>query len=194
MGSVVAAIIIVTVTGFLGLLVWAAQRGKPAIDPETGDMIFRHSGIFRWFTIVTAFGIPLGITILLLFNPPKNDGEIYAVFGLYVGFALLTLPLLWEAVRFMLVLSSEGITCQSPWRGTRFIPWQDIEEITFQSTNSMFIIHAEDGYVFRLLTLIPGLSQFLAKCEQHLPITALNPARDGYARLQRPFPRGDKPS
>ena len=32
MSSVVTAIIIVTVTGFLGLLAWAAQRGKPTID------------------------------------------------------------------------------------------------------------------------------------------------------------------
>jgi hypothetical protein len=189
MTSVVTAIIIVTVTGFLGLLVWAAERGKPTIDPTTGDMIFRHSAVFRWFTIVMAFGVPLAITILLLFKPPQNEREVYAVFGLYVGFALLTLPLLWEAVRFMLVLSSEGITCKSPWRGTRFIPWQDVEEITFHGTNSMFMIHAQDGYRFRVVTFVPGLTQFLAKCEQHLPITALNPARDGYARLQRPFPR-----
>src|SRR5205085_3092438 len=165
MSSVVTAIIIVIVTGFLGLLVWAAQRDKPTIDPETGDMIFRHSAIFRWFAIVTSFGIPLAITILLLFNPPKNDRDVYAVFGLYIGFALLTLPLLWEAVRFMLVLSSEGITCQSPWRGTRFIPWNEVEEISYRSTHSLFLIHADDGYKFRVPIFVGGLSQFLAKCE-----------------------------
>jgi hypothetical protein len=186
-------IIAVTVSGFLGLLLWVAQRGRPAADPETGRLLFRHSILFRGFALFAAFGIPLGITVLLLFNPPKKQSEVWAVLGLYVGFAVLSAPLLWESLRFALTVGPEGLDCRSPWRGRRFLPWEEVKEVSYSGMNSWFIIRATDGWKFRVSILVPGLSQFLARCEQHLPPEALEGAEAGYARVGRPFPRPGGP-
>jgi hypothetical protein len=88
MDSITYAVIGVSVAGVLGLLVWAAQREKPKIDFETETLVFRHSKVFRGLSLFFAFGIPFGLTILLFFVPVRNANDVWAVVGLYVGFAL----------------------------------------------------------------------------------------------------------
>src|SRR5438128_198441 len=136
--------IVVGVASTLGLLMWAAQRGRPVVDFETGALQFRHSGLFRGISYFFAFGPPLGITALVVFNPPKNDGEVLIVAGLYAFFAVLSTPLLWESVCFSLTVSAEGLDCQSPWRGRHFFAWSEVEEVKFSSVNSWFIIRGRD--------------------------------------------------
>jgi hypothetical protein len=64
-GRIVGAIIGVVVVGFLGLLMWAAQRGKPTVDSD-GTLIFRHSLLFRGFTLFVA------ILVLVILPPFGN--------------------------------------------------------------------------------------------------------------------------
>jgi hypothetical protein len=181
------------VVGVLGLLLWAAQRGKPRSDPETETLIFRHSILLRGFAMFAGFGIPIGITILMFFHPPKHEGDVWAIIGLYALFGVLSAPLLWESLGFALVVSPEGLDCQSPWRGRQFILWDEVEDISYSSMNSWFIIRATDGWKFRVSVLVPGLSHFLEQCERHLPLSVLADARPGYLRVGREFPETDDP-
>jgi hypothetical protein len=196
MGPVFVGIIGGAVAGFLGLLMWVAQRGKPTVsfDPDqiAGTLVFRHSWLFRGFALFAGIGIPLAITVLVVFNPPKNPGDVYAILGLYGLFILLSAPLLWESWRFAVYVSPKGIECRSPWRPGRFLPWRDIEEVSFSPMNSWFVIRSTDGWKFRIHTLVPGLSQFLEQCEQHLPAGALDGAEAGYMRVGRRFPDDDE--
>lgn len=180
---------IATVT-FLGLLLWTAQRGKPTVDPKTGVLLFRHSILFRGFALFAAFGIPLGITILVIFMPPEKEGDTEIILGLYAFFAFLSAPLLWESMRFALFISPKGLDCRSPWRRKRFLPWNEVNALSYSVLNSWFVIRASDNWKFRVSILVPGLSKFLAQCEQHLPTTALAGAKLGYARVGRQFPDG----
>jgi hypothetical protein len=166
-----------------------AQRGKPKADPETGTLVFRHSILFRGFSLFAALGIPLAITVLVIFNPPKKPGEVGAVFGLYGLFAVLGAPLLWESMRFSLTVSPQGLDCRPPWRGRRFLPWEEVAEVSYSGMNSWFVIRAKDGWKFRLHILVPGLAQFLEQCERYLPPQALEKAEAGYGRVGRPFPK-----
>lgn len=99
MGPVFSTLIPLVVRGFLGLLIWAAQRGKPKADPETGTLLFRHHVLFRCFSYFSAFGIPLGITVLVIFNPPKKEGDVWAIVFLYALFAGLSAPLRFPRAR-----------------------------------------------------------------------------------------------
>jgi hypothetical protein len=186
MSGAFAGVIGVAVIGFLGLLMWAAQRGRPATDPRTGALLFRHSGLFRGFSLFMAFGIPLGITVLVLFKPPEKQSDVYAIAGIYGLFFLLSFPLLWESMGFALGVTDEGLDCKSPWRGRRFVYWDEVVEVSFSGGN--FVIRAADGYKFRVSTFVPGLTAFLQRCERHLPPQALRGARDGYARVGRRLP------
>jgi hypothetical protein len=180
------------VIGMLALLMWAARIGRPRVDPETGALLFRHSAIFRGFSLFAAFGIPLGITVLVIFHPPKKEGDVGAIISIYALFAVLSAPLLWESMRFALTVSAEGLDCRSPWRGRRFIAWDEVQDISFSKINSWFIIRAADGWKFRVSTFVPGLTHFLEACEDHLRAVALEQARPGYELLGRPFPREDE--
>src|SRR5215472_5888155 len=82
MGDYFFLIVAVPVIGFLGLLMWAAQRGRPVEGPG-GTLVFRHGLLLRGFALFAAFGIPLGITVLVFFNPPKTEGDLTAIICLY---------------------------------------------------------------------------------------------------------------
>jgi hypothetical protein len=197
MGRGIAGVIGLVVVGFLGLLIWVAQRGKPTVTfapgQIVGTLVFRHSLLFRGFALFAGLGIPLAITVLVIFNPPTKEGDVYAILGLYGLFILLAAPLLWESWRFAVYVSPQGIECRSPWRPGRFLAWKDIEEVSFSPMNSWFVIRAKDNWKFRIHLLVPGLSQFLEQCEEHVPPGALDGAEAGYARIGRPFPEEDEP-
>jgi hypothetical protein len=42
-----------------------------------------------------------------------------------------------------------------------------------------FIIQTKDGWKFRISDFVPGLSEFLARCKQHLAPAALAKAKGG---------------
>ena len=156
-------IIGVLVGGILGLMVWAAKRGRPKLDAETGVVWFRHSALFRGFSLFMGFGIPLAITALLLYKPPKNRTDVLAVIGLYALFGALSAPLVWESLRYALGISKDGLDCRSPWRASRFVPWNRVESLSYSTMNSWFIIHTKDRWNFRVSVFVPGLSIFLSR-------------------------------
>jgi hypothetical protein len=173
---------------FLNLMLLAAKRGQAKADPETGQLVFRHSMLFRGFAYFSAFVIPIGITILVLFQPPKNDRDVYAIIGIYALFAVLSIPLLWESIRFSLAVSPEGLACRSPWRGQLFIAWDDVEEVSYSLINCWFILRATNGEKIRVHLFVAGLNQFLEACETYLPPKKFDKARPGYRSIGRPFP------
>src|SRR5262249_29349375 len=184
----IATTISFAAVGLLGLLLWAAGQRRPVAAPGTGILVFRHGPLLRGFTLAAAFGIPLAITALAVVNPPKDRGDVMAIAGLYVLFAALSAPLLWEAMRFCLVTSPQGLGCHSPWRGRRSLPWAQVREVSYREANSWFVIHSRAGWKFHVPLWVPRLSLFLEQCERHLPLRALKEAAPGYARVRRLFP------
>jgi Bacterial PH domain len=182
-------LIVVAVTGLLALMAWAAQRGRPTADPASGRLVFRHSGVFRGFALFAAFGIPLGITVLVLFHPPKNDGDLIAIGFIYGLFAVLSFPLLWETMLYSVAVSDAGIDARSPWRGRRAFAWDEIEQVTWSNFSGSFVFRSTDGRTISVRGLTAGVSEFLGACERHLPLEVLEGAQPGYGRIGRVFPR-----
>jgi hypothetical protein len=181
-------LIAVSVMGLLGLMAWAARRGRPRPGADEHTLLFRHNAIFRWFAYLTTFGIPLGLTALVVFIPPRGV-EVWYVVGVYAGFAALTLPLFWEASRYYLLVTAEGIVCRSAWRGTRFVRWDDLRDVSFSTTNAWFVFHARDGKKIRVHMFVTGLNDLLRLVELRVPADRLRNAKPGYDRVGRPFPR-----
>jgi hypothetical protein len=114
----------------MAVMIAAARRGRPVVDPTTGLLLFRHGLLLRGFSIFAAFGIPIAITALVIASPPKPH-EYGAVIFLYALFAGLSVPLLWESLRFAVIVGPDGIDGRSPWRGQVFMGWEDIEEVSY---------------------------------------------------------------
>src|SRR4051812_408729 len=106
MRDYISAIVAVVV---LSILTGAAQRGKPIALPGTNFLLFRYSIFFRGFSLFAAFGIPIGITALVIAEPPTKQEDYVAMLSLYAMFGAISAPLLWESMRFAVVVGPEGL-------------------------------------------------------------------------------------
>jgi hypothetical protein len=185
LSHVVSAVVV----GFLVILTGAARRGVPTVDRATGLLLFRHHLVLRAFALVAAFGIPIALTALVISNPPKNQNDYVAITCLYLLFAGLSAPLLWETTRYALLVGPEGLDCRSPWRGRQFFRWDEVEKVSFSTVASWFVLHATGGRKFRVPMYISGVRAFLEQCEQRLSPSQLAEAEPGYRVVNRPFPR-----
>ena len=186
-----SSITFVLMTGCLLALVvllalWARQ-GRPQPRPGDGTLLFRHNPLFRWFALLIAVLLPVGLTIVLYLFPPQRP-EVPLLVSLYLVFALLTLPLVWEAGRYYLLVTPVGLECRSPWRGSRAIPWVDVVAMNYSAVNAWFEFVGCAGDRIRVHSFVAGLNNLLGVVEARIPSRALKGARAGYARVGRTFP------
>jgi hypothetical protein len=184
------ALIAVCVIALLGMMAWAARRGRPSAGGGEHTVLFHYTIVLRTFSFLAAFGIPAGITALVIAFPPKRS-EVGYVVGVYALFAGMSLPLYWETSRFYILISPEGIERRSAWMGLRFIAWDEVDRVTYSKMNGWFVLHAENGDKIRVSMLVSGVDDLLRLAEMRLPASVLKPARVGYERLGRPFPKLD---
>jgi endonuclease/exonuclease/phosphatase family metal-dependent hydrolase len=182
----------VAVGGFWLLL--SNSRYRTISPDSSGRLHLRHGLLFRAYACGLFLGLELLLGSLVLFFPPESSLAI----GLLVAAALITLVfgviLMWDASRFALTVTSQGLECRSPWRGPRTILWSEIERISFSIENLWFAIEPKSGPPFHVLAIVPGVSQFLAACEANLPVEKLFAAEPGYDWVWRKFPYvKDKP-
>jgi hypothetical protein len=180
-------LIAIGVIAILGLMAWAARRGRPSPGPNDNSVIFCYNFVLRGFAFFAAFGIPTGVTILVFLFPPRGV-EVWYVAGVYALFAALSLPLYWETSRFYVLITPEAIERRSPWFSYRSIAWEDIAEVSFSSVNAWFIFLSKNGEKIRVHTLITGLDDLLRLVELRIPAERLRKARVGYERVRRQFP------
>jgi hypothetical protein len=176
------------VIGILALLLLAVRRGQPRADEQRGTLLFRRKLLYRGFALVMAIGVPLGVTVRVFVFPPQDEGDVYAILGVQALFIGLSWPLLWDALGFVLLVTPEGLRCRSPWRGSRFVPWDDVRAVSYSARKSCFLIQAHDGYCFRVPVITARLDHFLQRCEEELHPDLLEAAWEGYARVGRALP------
>jgi hypothetical protein len=167
------------------LVALLARRGLPR--PAAGAFLVRHGPVFRWITVGAAVLVPTGMTVVLAVYRPGR-AEMPFLLGLYGLFAGLVVVAIWEAGRFYLLATAEGLRGRSAWRGTSVVRWDDLGAVTFRPLTGCFEFVGRDGARIRAHGLISGLSELLAVVECRVPADALRPARSGYARVARTFP------
>jgi hypothetical protein len=186
-GLITLLLIAGTVAGVLAQLHWAAARARPRSDPRRGIVAFRSVAALRWGVPLVAVGFSSFIGLALYHDPPRDFtdwcGVITAVLMAGGIFAWA-----WDAIGFGLVITPQGLDCHSPWRGRRFVEWEEVTALTYFKGGPYFVIHTHGGYRFRVHLHVGGLGQFLKCMEQHLDAAALNGAKAGYEWVKRPFP------
>lgn len=163
---------------------------NPRPGPGEGASTYRYHASFRWLTGGLAASIPGCITVMLFFLPPKNDGDLYAIFFIYTLFAALTLPLAWEVCLFAAILTDKGIDGRSPWRGRRFLPYAKLTRVTFSEQAQVFVIRGE-GRWFCVPFWTARIGELLDRLERECPDLDTSGADVGYHRLGRTRPGAD---
>jgi hypothetical protein len=187
----VSPVAFVLMTGCLLVLVTLfaalARQGRPRVPAGSRDLLFRHNSLFRIVTLMAAIGLPVGLTGLMIVYPPQRSEVPYFV-AAYLIFAAMTLPFVWEAGRYYLLVTSNGLECRSPWRGSRTIAWGDLSAMNYSAVNAWFEFQSEEGDRIRVHSFVAGLNDLLGAVEARVPARALKGARTGYSRVGRPFP------
>lgn len=169
------------------LLAASARQGRPRPLPGDRTLLLRHNTLFRWLALLAAVVLPILLTALLYLYPPKRPEVPYLV-AAYLILALVTLPLVWEAGRYYLRVTPDGLECRSPWRGGRSLAWADVEAVNYSGVNAWFEFVGREGDRLRVHSFVAGLNDLLRVVEAEVPAAALKGARAGYARVGRPFP------
>ena len=175
------------VLGVLGLLAAVARRDRP-LPTGPDEVLVRHSPGFRLFTSLAALGFPLGLTVLFTLFPPPRAEARYAL-GAFLVIVALTLAFYWEAVRYYVFATRQGIEGRSAWRGTRYFAWGDVQEVTFNHAAGWFAFRAWDGDRIRVHWSALGVADLLRLVETHVPANVLQKARPGWERLGRSLAR-----
>jgi hypothetical protein len=165
----------------------SARRGLPRPLPGGRAVVVRHNHVFRWSVLAIAVLAPVGLTVVLRFVPPVRTDVPYLL-GVYLVFTGIMVPLVWEAGRYYLLASPDGLEGRSAWRGTRVLRWDELEGVGYSALNACFEFRGRGGRTIRAFTFAAGLHDLFRLIEAHVPPALLTRARAGYARVGRPFP------
>lgn len=174
--------------GIMCASVAAARRRGPTTDPGAGALVFRYPSLLRWGSVCFAAGILAAVSAQVVAHPPRSPRDTVFVLLTYVMFAGLTGSLVWECLRFRMVVGPDGLNRRSPWRRRRFIRWDEVADVSFSGPLGWFEVRATDGSAVRMSVLVGGLEAFLEACEHRLTPRQLEPARAAYNFLRRTFP------
>jgi hypothetical protein len=186
-GLITLLLIAGTVGAVLAQLNWAAMRARPRSDPRRGIVAFRSVAALRWGASLVGVGFSSFLGLMLYRDPPRDFTDWCGVVTAFL-LAGFIFGLAWDAIGFGLVVTPQGLDCHSPWRGRRFVEWDEVSALTYFKAGPYFVIHTHGGYRFRVPMLVGGLGQFLECMEQHLDAAALDGAKAGYECVKRPFP------
>ena len=169
-------------------LAWLARCARPVIDDRTGARVYQYGAEMKTIGWSAVFGFPLFILLTgVLPHPPKDEEVTIVVLMLAFG-PVLGVPLLWESLRYRLMVSNDGLDCRSPWRGHRFVPWSEVDRLSYSKALGWFVVHATDGWRFRIPILVNGVPILLSEFQRYMPDSALQDARPGFQALKTPLP------
>src|SRR3984957_1429295 len=141
-----APINIIGVVGLILLLLYIAWDMPPAIEWRGEAVTLRYARGLRWFALFAACAMPLLITVIAIGNPPKEPGDGWIIIGTYVLFGVSSGYLLLETVGFAVTITDKGLQCQSGWRRRRFVPWEEIVDLTAAEMSKHFVLRTRGGY------------------------------------------------
>ncbi|MFO0878896.1 MAG: PH domain-containing protein [Gemmataceae bacterium] len=168
MGAVVAnALVMGGVVAFFALL--RSQASRPVLrDPQTGELVLQCSSVLVWSMGSIAIGGPVAMGLLSLIIPFEHPGQVFVPIGLGAFFFLLGgVMCLWAARRRTRV-SDDGLTSEYLFVGPRFLPWEEVEKISF-SSGQEFWVHGPKRSRAMLHVWFVGIAEAVPLLRKYLP-------------------------
>lgn len=146
----------IAVAVVLTYLTAAILRSKPVIDPATGARVFRYARGSKALALISLI-LPgfMGAGAFILYREGESDYWVWFIIGLI--FAALSGGALLECFVARLVVTGEGIKSVSPWRGKRFLRWDEIESIRYSNSSQTYVI---TGTSRKKIRVLQGLDRF----------------------------------
>lgn len=153
--------------GSLGYLL-RGRTARARREAESGDLILEYSRRAKGFVIAFAvLNTGMFSVILAVVGLPKPSDVPWAV-GLML---LLDGPLAPFAIEFFgtsVRLNSTGIHRGSAWTGSKNVPWDEVESVSFSEAMGWYRLRTPYGTV-RVGAFLNGIPEFLEFAHQRLP-------------------------
>ncbi|TXH77398.1 MAG: hypothetical protein E6Q88_01395 [Lysobacteraceae bacterium] len=156
-------IAMIAVMGWLG-----RARLKPRPVHEAGSL--RHPRATLIIGLVT-FGFFAALTVLSNLFP--NDTATWWTTAIFVGFALMGVPLIIEYVYARHAVSAAGLSYWTYFGGAKFMAWDTLREVRFTHAMRWFRVENSSGDVARLSVMLIGLPDFAAALLEYAPDTTV---------------------
>lgn len=152
------------------ILLWLtlAVRGPRKVETPHVLAVLRHGSALRVLALVLALAPPMLMIFAVGFFSWRNDATLTQAGAAFLATSLLAGLLLVEAVKVQIVLTEDGITRTSPWRGTTTLRWSDIERIRYSAVNRWFVVQSATATI-RVSRHLVGLRAFAAAVRQRVP-------------------------
>lgn len=149
----------------------AASRLKPWLRSDSKRLFHPPSTL-----IVGLAGFLFFAGIAVLSNVFANRTTTWWTTAVFVGFALLSVPLIVDYVTARHELSATGLAF-GRWTGGRgFVAWTDLRRVAYGHGMKWFVLETQSGEVIRLSAMLAGLPEFARLVLAHAPRSSIDPA------------------
>ena len=98
--------------------------------------------------------------IAIVSNAIPNETTTWWTTAIFVGFALLSIPLIAEYFRVRHEVSEEGLSYGRLFRRRGYLKWSDLRSVTYAPTMKWFRLETHAGEVARISAMLIGLPEF----------------------------------
>ena len=129
--------------------------------------------------------------ILILSHVYKNDTASWFTDFVFGGFALVSLPMIFEYFRIQHSFTDDGLTYERLFVRGGFMEWSSIRSVKYSNTAKWFRLESATGDVARISAYLAGLQEFSNALLRHTPENAIDPSA---AEILREIANGNPPS
>jgi hypothetical protein len=142
-------------------------RRAPRIDDD-GTLLLRYGRGIWAVGVIGGVAIPLALAGVALLAPPKRPGDMMAIVGMIVGFALLGAPVLLMAARAWARVSSWGIEGQPVFGAATRVAWGEITAVEYSGLRGALLFRDRTGAAVPVPIMAVGLPVLLSEMERRL--------------------------
>jgi len=151
------------------MLFWlvVALIGPRKMDTKAALVVLHYGSVLRVLALAIAIIVPAW-TIFVVWNFIwKSDTTLATAGGAFLTISLIAGLLLIEVERTQLTLSEEGISRQSPWTGSAFLKWSEIERVSYSAVNRWVVVGGA-GKTIRVSRHLVGFAEFIRLARQKI--------------------------
>jgi hypothetical protein len=145
------------------------SRNRPRPDHEAKTLRHPPSTLVIGVVCSGFFG-----AIAILSNVYANPTTTIVTTSVFVGFALMGLPLIADYWFARHVLTSEGIHFGRMSGARRYLVWTDVSRVTYSASMKWFRIETRSGTVARFSVMLMGLPEFARAILENVDASAID--------------------
>jgi len=151
----------------MGWLARSRQRPRPASRER--ELVHPPSTLIMG---LVCFGLFAGMAILS--NVYRNKTTTWWTTAIFVGFALLSVPMITDYFIGRHRVSEDGLAYRNFFGASKYLSWRDVKSVRYATTMKWFRLETQSGEVARISVMVMGLPAFARLLLAHAPAEAFD--------------------